>query len=481
MCESPILLYNPTAVQILQFADYIVIKGEIIWEKGNKNIMPTFSQCAVLSGFYRGSRRHDGTPNKETDPEIIDIIVKDNFIYVGNTRVNLFISCDCGHCSLCKDNKRRELESRALLEAADYPCMFFYTLTYDDAHLPQCGLCPHDVSAFNTRFRELIAIRYSKRHKCDLYSARVFTSFRTFFVGEYGVDPRYTRRPHYHGILFFKNPIDDKDVKFVYRCLRDAWGKGSRYDFQKCKSPAACARYVTKYITKQDMSCVPEGKCPLFYRTPRRGGGFGASKLEDHIDAIVHSTDNRIYLHIAGSVVNIKIPKFVLQKVFPTLSRLYPDLNSLYQELTFLRDSLVKSILSKCKRFPDDPFYRGFDSSLISIVNSKFSDFLSRFGYLFASSKSNVKYRSFYTEHSSQSFGNLFDSFIYVLELLEDYCPTFDEFKTNFFPKLVWQNRLQIPDISYRERLRAKYSIALNNVNYVHTHHMNESYFGNVV
>lgn len=479
MCESPILLYNPTAVQILQFADYIVIKGEIIWEKGNKNLMPTFSQCAVLSGFYRGPRRHDGTSNKETDPELIDIIVKENFIYVGNTRVNLFISCDCGHCSLCKDNKRRELESRALLEAADYPCMFFYTLTYDDAHLPQCGLCPHDVSAFNTRFRELLAIRYSKRHKCDLYSAREFTSFRTFFVGEYGVDPRYTRRPHYHGILFFKNHIDDKDVKFVYRCLRDAWGKGRRYDFQKCKSPAACARYVTKYITKQDMSCVPEGKAPLFYRTPRRGGGFGASRLEDYKDAILHSTDNRIYLHIAGSVVNIKIPKFVLNKLYPTLSRVRPNLTSAFRDLTFVFDRLVTLITTKLKRSKRDPFE--IPNFYLYDVNNRFSSFVSRFGYLFSSVKQNVKELSFLVGTCSRDFDKLYQFFNDCLAYLESACPVFDDFKTMFFPKLEWQNRLQFPDSPFKERLQARHAISLNNVNYVLTHHMTESYFGNFV
>lgn len=469
MCLSPVLLDNPMASRLWYYRTslYIDSKLDNSWTHSNKNTFFAFSSLKSLVGFY--VKVHD-TSIKETDPKKIDYLVNNTYIIVNGLRINCFISAPCGHCSLCKDSRRREYQARALFEASDYPWMYFYTLTYSDIHLPVCGLLREHVVSFHKRFRENLSIEYSKRYNCSLQDARSAMSYRTLYVGEYGTDVRYSRRPHYHGILFFKNCIPDKDLPWVHDIFKSSWIYGIITDFQSVRNPSASARYICKYITKQDLSVVPEGKNPTFIQGPSRNGGLGCSNIAKHLDSILNSKDNCITLRCGSFCTRTKIPKAVLDKVFPTFSRVYGSsvCNTFYE---------IDRVLSEAVDRSEKSFF--FDKSFLSICH----DILKSYDWLRVGLRKEV----------TQDFFDKYGPFGYVDELksLDDYelyerlycliysklCslpPTPQQFFQLFSSKLHWQNSLVLPDLPFEERMLQKESRALNNLKYVELHMLHE-------
>lgn len=94
----------------------------------------------------------------------------------------------CGQCMPCRCNRRREWQTRIMLESALWEENAFITLTYREECISRssCGLStlvPQDVQRWLKRVRK-------KRSPEPL---------RFYLVGEYG---DVTERPHYHAILF---------------------------------------------------------------------------------------------------------------------------------------------------------------------------------------------------------------------------------------------------------------------------------------
>lgn len=103
----------------------------------------------------------------------------------------------CGQCLNCKINKRRDWQSRLLLEAASHAYGAFVTLTFADAGVPPI-LRKSDVISFIRSIRA------------------VHPNVRYFAVGEYGSN---TGRAHYHVHLFTDRPVLSAHV-------REAWPFG---------------------------------------------------------------------------------------------------------------------------------------------------------------------------------------------------------------------------------------------------------------
>lgn len=457
MCLSPVLLINPTAKRLWDFRTCAYFNGS-----HNKLEGLSFNQYTALCGIYE-----DGT--KITDPEKIDHVVSNCYISVSGTRVNCFISANCGRCSHCKDSRRREYQARALFEASDSEHLVFFTLTYSNRFLPESGLFKPHMQQFLKLFRETLAFKYSKLYDVSLSDARKATSFRCFYCGEYGVDPRYTRRPHYHGLLFFEHRLSHKAFLFVRRVFRKCWKYGKRYDFQSVYNPVASAKYICKYITKQDIQDVPEGKTPCFIQGPTQRG-LGSFKLENHIDDILCSTDGCVYLRIGGRPVKTKIPSFLLSKIFPTFSRSFrtdskrlfgAHLIDIFFDLDMIRSELLL-------RKDTDPFCP-FDVSEHDYILHSFDWIRQGFNKLCSVDYERLVIRGFdpVSYFSSFSIEELRDSYLHALYWLLDFLPSPDDFQKLFFPKLQWQSNLNLPSLSYRERLQLNDNIMLNNLNYV--------------
>lgn len=104
----------------------------------------------------------------------------------------------CGQCLNCKINKRREWQSRLLLEAASHEYSAFVTLTFRDTGIPPI-LRKTDLKYF---YRALRLTNPDLRH---------------FSAGEYG---RRFGRAHYHAHIFSNKPILDDSI-------RQSWPYGS--------------------------------------------------------------------------------------------------------------------------------------------------------------------------------------------------------------------------------------------------------------
>lgn len=131
----------------------------------------------------------------------------------------------CGKCHNCRINRKREWQSRLLLEAATAAFSSFVTLTIgfeDEKHHPvSTYLDKPTCQRFIKRLREVVrpvAIRY-------------------LLVGEYG---ERKGRAHYHMLLFSSSPIS-ADV------LANAWQQGAIHigDVQQ-ESIDYCLAYVLK-------------------------------------------------------------------------------------------------------------------------------------------------------------------------------------------------------------------------------------------
>lgn len=261
----------------------------------------------------------------------IDTVVLNNKYYLFNPEtgytIPLFFNCPCGKCDECLYSKYTELTARLQFECLSHPihCRpIFFTLTYDKEHLPPNGVSREDVSDFV--------------NKIHIYCGRngLNTNFRHFIVSEYGSDPRYTRRAHYHGIIFGL----DLTRPFAYRDFNNAfhnsWQRCAyrRAQWEFANSSHGICRYVTKYVAKGLIDGnVPSGKNPNFISYPMKSGGLGSLALKnpDILSKILNSTTGSICVpsidYVNGvptlTTEHIRIPRFLIDKLFPPYCRYF--------------------------------------------------------------------------------------------------------------------------------------------------------------
>lgn len=182
----------------------------------------------------------------------------------------------CNKCPACLSNKRKDILVRAL---ADSECfynrdslgnlklhktemMFFFTLTYNNDHLP-VAIFPNGIkrSVFSRRDIQL----FFKKLQKELSKQGVV--FHKMVACEYGSDSWYkddrgryrraTHRPHYHSILFLNKHLDPY---YLQNLIKSTWNLCDwdkvRYPFGKHGTGElysdGAIRYVSKYVTKFD-------------------------------------------------------------------------------------------------------------------------------------------------------------------------------------------------------------------------------------
>ena len=274
-----------------------------------------------LNPYYSYPKRHEL-------PKDSNYVEKYYYVYSSETgeRHPLFFPCPCGHCDECLTSKYSELSSRLQFEVLSYPPeirTIFFTLTYDDAHLPSDGVCRSDITDFINRLHI-----YAKRSGLVDHSF----SFRSFIVSEYGTDPRFTHRPHYHGLLFGLDLSSYGSIKLFNRVIRKAWKSRGRLEWEFARSSHGVSKYCTKYVIKGlHKDYVPEGKNPNFISYPLKSGGLGVNALKNPaiLDQILNSQDGSILVNSINhtdygavhGLQRVRIPRFIIDKLFPTFSR----------------------------------------------------------------------------------------------------------------------------------------------------------------
>lgn len=186
-----------------------------------------------------------------------------------NSTQALFIDVPCGKCSECLVSYCNEWRNRAYYEALD--CLsqggyiLFDTLTYRNGNLPHVSdyvavpesldfpcFSKYDIDHFISFLRRMVNYRgFDAKNK-----------LRYFVACEYGSDIRYTKRPHYHILLFVNCGIPFYELsKLVSQCWIHGITDGYPYKpmsyvqthnvFNEVnQSQRFCINYVTKYCTK---------------------------------------------------------------------------------------------------------------------------------------------------------------------------------------------------------------------------------------
>lgn len=145
----------------------------------------------------------------------------------------------CGKCVECQNSKRSEWFVRSYFEWKRSKMGFFYTLTYNNEHLPSFDgvpvFCKKHLQDFIKRLR----------YRLDKHDIKL----KYLFSCEYG---ELRKRSHYH-VLFFV----DKEINpyWFLRFVDDSW----QFGFVKSGDNVGVInsdmgiQYVTKYITKDSL------------------------------------------------------------------------------------------------------------------------------------------------------------------------------------------------------------------------------------
>lgn len=357
MCKNSTLIKHP-------HGEYHLRHAESIYLNGVKSYLNDVRTC--YNDIPSFINQHFSVTSSNREEIYLTLCNNSYFIFKGR-RFPVFLRLSCGKCTECRFLYKKEIENRALIEASESSHVFFYTLTYDDLHLPPCGLNKSDVSS---SFKLL-------RTHIQRYLGFPVT-FTHFYVGEYGTDPRCTLRPHYHGLIFVKESLSPKQInkffdlfcvnttyydfnlrKVCYKLndfyssrpsLRPWWSKGSRIDIQSARNVSALVRYVCKYITKNfnaDFNEIlirreklEQHSNPLFIQLPKKRG-LGCENVERYREKILSSTNGCISINVHGKVERIAIPNIFISKLFPTLSSVCPNAAFNYRLLLSVIDILT--------------------------------------------------------------------------------------------------------------------------------------------
>lgn len=379
MCDDPSIIVS-------QYAFYHAS------ERVDLHMFDTVYEDVTIHSLLSGPIRRFLESYKTFPLDYVYEFVANSYYYLRGVRHPLFTVLPCGKCVYCRSDYKRELENRCIIEAAHSGSVYFYTLTYSDNFLPDTGLCKSHVTFAFKRLRNYIR---------DYIS--VDLSFTQLYIGEYGTDPNYSLRPHYHGIIFFNRFLTNEEFALfrdffnpspsqlsealaynpdlIYKLreqkivesefykshprLMTFWPHGVIYDIQTPrKSVVHLCRYITKYITKNilvsgDFATWKEREErhyePPFIQAPK-SIGLACRWIDEYKEHILNSPDSTIYVryqNVKGSpgLVRVKIPNIYIKKLFPTIGRLVPRCVFTAHLISGLIDFCREFNLKSCKLF----------------------------------------------------------------------------------------------------------------------------------
>lgn len=196
----------------------------------------------------------------------------------------------CGKCINCRARSRQEWVFRLRMEYRSCDFGLFVTLTYDEDRLPPGGVSIRDVQLFLKRLR---------KH----FKSKVL---RYYISSEYGDN---THRPHYHGLLFFK---DIERTPELYDIITASWSNGF-VQFGEIEEGSIV--YVTKYCLKG--SDVPKGQNENFRMLSKMNGGVGVDYLNSQFEYHKLRLNEPTPVHLEG--FSAPMPRYYRTKIIKTL------------------------------------------------------------------------------------------------------------------------------------------------------------------
>ena len=327
----------------------------------------------------------------------------------------LLLDVPCGNCAECKKNKRIEWRFRTYHEVESTVknggYVYFDTLTYAPEHVPHISDFV-DLDTINRTIQEYssakgVPVEFINDNMCfnSLHWRNFLKNLRRqldyhyqgikfnyFLTSEYGIDERYTHRPHYH-ILFFVNSRSMSPYDFsalVSKCWSYGRTDGIPYkernyvadhvfgynlgtNSETYRDYIKVSNYVSKYITKdstfqneinnrinalsqyiddEELTKVKRN-IDMFHR---QSHGFGLSFLNNLTSEEYSTILNDGTVSIQDServVVTLPLPNYYKRKLFYNLLR---DDEGHYfwqpniQGIVYLENSLKRNITNVAKR-----------------------------------------------------------------------------------------------------------------------------------
>ena len=149
----------------------------------------------------------------------------------------------CGKCAECMAAKQNEYYFRSYYQSIETwdkggYCLFD-TLTYDDDHVPHIN---DFIEKYDYKFDDVdnftcfnyVDVReffVRLRRSLSYHEFDVKNKLKYFLCSEYGTDPRYTHRPHYHVMFYVTDMSLDPITLSVYidKCWQNGMTDGVKY------------------------------------------------------------------------------------------------------------------------------------------------------------------------------------------------------------------------------------------------------------
>lgn len=309
ICTNPRVILNPLAGEYISRFGCYVYAGRFVrinrrmafFDKFFKMLSPRYKGGLT---FVQGQAFVD--PVKcSVDNELIN---SSYFLDPSTGEIfPMYLKVRCGHCDNCKASKVFSLVHRCKLESMSYKCLpIFLTLTYAEEFRPKDGVSVRAVQLF------------LKRLRINLERAGYRDKIRYLFVSEYGKTS--TRRPHYHAIIWNLHQSDFVSYKEIGEILQKSWPFGFEMHRLVDLSDDKAFFYTSKYLGKG--SDVPDGQNPTFCLCSNRGGAIGALFLATLAPEIRNhlNVEPKFLNPFSGKVEELQMSKYVLDKLFPTMS-----------------------------------------------------------------------------------------------------------------------------------------------------------------
>ncbi len=342
MCYSPFFRRNLKIDNVYRHIDFIEYQGKRYNPKDYSCILDFNIKHNVLGNLLHykfelqtSIKNHDSDTVISVKSRALSELCNNIYVSIRGVHMPIYHLCPCNKCLECRSMRSDEIKSLSCLMAYKSSDALFFTLTYDDEHLPSCGLQIQDYTAFTKAFRAnvdyYLPIWYSTDLKYHPENVPDF-HFKQIYCGEYG---KTTHRAHYHGLYFFYNSrrFNDYDRKFLYYVFLKSWNKGIIHKFEFVDKIIGAAFYISKYIVKSFYLDQSTYKNPMFVRQSVIVGKRGLGCIEEIVELCKKSTDGNITLPIDGKPVTFRIPQRIFDYMNPKVRMPYHtklcDLNSM--------------------------------------------------------------------------------------------------------------------------------------------------------
>ena len=359
-------------------------------------------------------------------------------IRIKNKRTGEYMFVPCGHCPACAAAKRKSMANRLQIEMDHCISALFITLTYDNNNVPYYKLDNYDAISMSPNrlvdfnFAEAINNANLKTANLDLFLPEIQNpidgqqncfaacskldiqlflkrlrnhitydklhllkdvqssqrSFRYFIAAEYG--PK-TFRPHYHGILFFRDVRVARAAKARY--LSASWQYSSDKNLRAEFVTSGAARYVSKYVNSDTklpilLQIKPLNTFHLASKNPAIGVYDGCENIVNKVLSEHSVTYNKVSHGSDGSCQSVTLPypsqllRYFMPDLFNKqrlsdkqllsfLNLAYIQLKELNQDVTSWDLDFIKSSVPNLCPYVKQKFHVGSDIILDNDLQPK--------------------------------------------------------------------------------------------------------------